>query len=401
MTGEISLRAAIPRPDIQNYQVKLGNLQLEIFSLPGLPAWELSSPSARLIAEHALFSPPNQVLLFGCHQGALAAYLAQILPSGQLTITDHNFTALEATRLTLSANDVPQADIQTGIELPSEYDQKYNAVIIQIPKGRLLARRWLLQAYNALTMDGNLYLVGSNRAGIQSVIKDAQELIGLGRILAYKKGNRLAHFIKRSRAIPAPIWTSSPGVAAHTWIEFSITLADHTYIIRSLPGVFSFDHPDEGTCMLLDTVHIPPGVKVLDAGCGYGIIGLYAAVSGAGIVHLVDNNLLAVAACRETLSMNGIKNAEVYAGDLLSPVLKDKYDLILSNPPFHTGHAVDYQIAHALIENSYQALNLGGRMIIVANRFIRYDRLIQEVYGNITIVAESSKFHVLSGLKSS
>jgi 16S rRNA (guanine1207-N2)-methyltransferase len=152
--------------------------------------------------------------------------------------------------------------------------------------------------------------------------------------------------------------------------------------------------------MLLDATQIPTGEKVLDAGCGYGIIGLFAAVNGSGIVHLVDNNLLAIAASRETLSLNRINNAHVYMGDLINPVLPDKYDLILSNPPFHTGMAVDYQIAHALIEASHQALNPAGRLIIVANRFIRYDRLIRDIFGNISILAQSGKFHILSGLKS-
>jgi 16S rRNA (guanine1207-N2)-methyltransferase len=54
-----------------------------------------------------------------------------------------------------------------------------------------------------------------------------------------------------------------------------------------------------------------------------------------------------------------------------------------------------------MIKQSFQALNPGGRMIIVANRFIRYDHLINEIFGNISILTESGKFHVLSGLKSS
>ena len=144
-----------------------------------------------------------------------------------------------------------------------------------------------------------------------------------------------------------PDWVKSPGVAPHTWVEFPIRLSNHTFDIRSLPGVFSYDRLDEGTEMLMGAVQIPPGAKVLDAGCGYGIIGLFAAVEGAGLVHLVDNNLLAVEACRETLSVNGIKNAEVSAGDLLNPWFPDQYDLVLSNPPFHAGQAVDYQVAHA------------------------------------------------------
>jgi 16S rRNA (guanine1207-N2)-methyltransferase len=289
----------------------------------------------------------------------------------------------------------------TGIDLPAECEQKFQLVVIQLPKGRQLWRRWLVQAYAALTGDGSLYITGSNHLGIQSALKDTQELFGPGRLLAYKKGNRLAQFIKPTVEKPPPDWMSSPGIAPRTWVEFTVSLSDHTYPIRSLPGVFSFDHLDEGTEMLLRAIQIRAGAKVLDAGCGYGMIGLYAADQGAGEVHLVDNNLLAIAACQATLAIHSIKNAEFFAADLLNPPLPDKYDLILSNPPFHTGHAVDYQVAHSLIENSFQALNPGGSLVIVANRFIRYDRLIKEIFGNVSILAESGKFHVLSGLKSS
>jgi 16S rRNA (guanine1207-N2)-methyltransferase len=400
MTDPIRQIPAFPRQEVPKYLVKLGDTQLEVLSIQGLPAWDDSSPSARLVVENVSFSLEDHVLLFGCHQGALAAYLAHALHPGQLSISDHNFTALEATKLMLIANAVPAADILSGIDLSSQHDQEFDVVIIQIPKGRLLTRRWLVQAFNALTQHGSLYVVGSNHSGIQSAIKDAQELMGEGRILAYKKGNRLAHFIKQYTDKTSPSWTISPGIALNSMVEFSITLSAHTYSIRSLPGVFSFDRLDEGTEMLLDAVCIPPGAKVLDAGCGYGIIGLFAAVKGAEVVHLIDNNLLAIAASRETLFINGVHNAEVIPGDLALSLPIDRYDLILSNPPFHTGHAVDYRIAHALIENSYQALDPGGRLVIVANRFIKYDRLIQEIYGNVSIMSESGKYHVLSGLKS-
>ncbi len=401
MTDQTIFIPLASRTDFRKQQVDLGGVPLEVYTLPGLPDWELVFPSAGLIAENVKINPTDHVLLLGCHQGALAAYLQRNLPAGQLSISDQNITAIEMTRLTLSVNKLPPAEMLTGVDQTAEVDQKFNAVIIQIPKGRLLSRRWLVQAYNALALSGNLYLVGSNRWGIESVIKDAQSLFGRGRILAYKKGNRLAHFSKRLHEVPEPDWAHAAGIEPHTWVEFSIPIEGLSYPIRSLPGIFSFDHLDAGTEMLLVTVQIPPGAKVLDAGCGYGIIGLFAAIKGAGMVHLIDNNLLALAACRETLSINNISNAQVFAGDLLNPLLPDKYDLILSNPPFHSGMAVDYQIAQSMIEASHQALNPGGHLVIVANRFIRYDRLIKEIYGNITILAESGKFHLLSGLKSS
>src|SRR4030042_1607403 len=227
----------------------------------------------------------------------------------------------------------------------------------------------------ALANSGKLFLAGSNNEGIHSLIKDAQELFGSVQVLAYKKGHRVAQFIRKTSAEPGPDWAHAPGIAPHTWVEFTITLPNQILSIRSLPGVFSYDHLDDGTHMLINTLQIQPGNKVLDVGCGYGIIGLFAAVHGATQVHLIDNNLLAVAASHENLALNHIVNADVFAGNLLDPILPNMYDLILTNPPFHTGHTVDYHIARAMISQSFQALNPGGKIIIVSNRFIRYDHL--------------------------
>ncbi|MFZ0533418.1 MAG: methyltransferase [Anaerolineales bacterium] len=394
------LKPNVPYAGEHHYSVILGKDSIEVITKPGLPDWDLISPSTQLLAKYPVIKPTDSVLLYGCHQGALGVYLARSLPEGLLWLTDNNQTALDMIQMTLKANNISSANILIDIELPPRLYQKFNTVYIQIPKGRQLTRRWLVQAYNALLLEGSLYISGSNNTGIKTMINDAQELFGQGRILAYKKGNRVAQFIKKSVAELTPEWAQTPGIAPGTWVEYSIHLANYTFRIRSLPGVFSFAHLDEGTKMLLDITTILPGANVLDVGCGYGIIGLYAAAKGAGLVHLIDNNLLAVSSCNETLTLNRITNAKVFAGDLLNPIGSNKYDLVLSNPPFHTGHAVDLQIAQALIDQSWQALNPGGQLIIVANRFIRYDHLIKAIFGNVSTLTESGKFHVLSGLKS-
>jgi 16S rRNA (guanine1207-N2)-methyltransferase len=259
----------------------------------------------------------------------------------------------------------------------------------------------LLQAYHALKPEGCLYIAGSNDLGIQSSVKDAAELFGNARILAYRKGNRLAHLVKTSSDAPLPPWASTPGIAPGTWVEFSINCSNHDFPIRGLPGVFSIGHLDEGTKLLVNAVEIHPGARVLDVGCGYGIIGLCASVKGCAWNDLVDSDQLAVASCRQTFDLNRISNFTVFAGDLLQPVLDQRYDLILSNPPFHAGRAVDYQVAHALIRQSFGCLSSKGQLAIVANRFLPYDRLIGDIFGNVSVLAESGKFYVLSGRKTS
>ena len=93
-------------------------------------------------------------------------------------------------------NQISTVRFLTDIDIPLSLHHKFDAVLMQNPKGRSLARRWLVQAHLALVEGGSLFIAGSNNSGIQSMIKDAQELFNNGSILAYKKGNRVAQFTK-------------------------------------------------------------------------------------------------------------------------------------------------------------------------------------------------------------
>jgi 16S rRNA (guanine1207-N2)-methyltransferase len=389
--------------DVRKLSVSLGDEQIELLSTPGLPEWEDLSPSINLLVKYSKLQSAENILLMGCDLGSLCVYLRRFFPAVSLAVHDLNATALEICRRTLSANGISQTSVNIleSAELPTTLEDTQDVVFLIAPKGRVLSRRWLVQAMHALKLGGRLFLVGANSAGIRSIIKDAGQLFGGGSLLAYKKGHRVAEFTRPSTTRPLPDWASFPGIAPHTWVEFPVTVFDQELTIRSLPGVFSYDHLDEGTALLLAHMQVPAGTRVVDIGCGYGIIGLSATIHGASLVHLVDNNLLAVASTRASLAVNHMPTAEVFCGDLLDPLSQYVYDLILSNPPFHRGHAVDYQIAEAMIRQSFHALHPGGRLVIVANRFIRYQRLIQDIFANVSILAESPKFHLLSGIKSS
>jgi len=357
---------------------------IQILTKAGISNWDQFTPVQALLAENA--RPQGDTLLLGSDHGGLAVALSLQGPES-LSCSDENAIALELTRRTFQANDLPPVRCISPLELGGPYE----TVIIRLPKGRKLARRWLLDAYSRLKEGGSCYLGGANSEGIQSVLKDANQLFdGVG-ILRYRKGCRVARMIKGDTHSPLPNWVGEPGIAPGSWVEFDLEITGKSYRMRSLPGVFSFNHLDPGSRMLLEHMNIPEGGRVLDFGCGCGVLGLAAVLMGADRVDLVDASLLAVAAAQENLRVHAPHAGRVLASDLLDAVQDQRYERIITNPPFHAGKAVDKSITQAFLRQAQKCLAPGGELILVANRFLRYD-----LFGQVTTLAADNKYHILS-----
>jgi 16S rRNA (guanine1207-N2)-methyltransferase len=385
--------------DVYEITSRLGDQDLRIFTKLGIANWDNISPSSTLLAERVALSHEGRVLLMGCGHGATAICLARKLSRGELWLMDIHCITLELASQTLKANQVHNTRIYEGISLLPEGAGTFDVVVVDLPKGRKTAQRWLIEAFDLLSQGGALYLAGAKDWGIRTAIKDAEEIFGEGSVLAYKKGNRIVRFCKTQDRLPEKGWWRAPGTAPGTWHEFLAETPHGPITMRSLPGVFSYDRTDEGTALLLPFLHAAAQEHVLDLGCGYGIVGLVAALSGAAQVDLVDENLLAIASAQENLRLHQVSGANVYPSDVLSAVRDRSYSLIATNPPFHSGKAVDYRVAQAFIEQSWQALEKGGRFLLVANRFIRYDRLMEKLYPRVEVKTQTNLYQVLQGEK--
>ncbi|NOQ38259.1 methyltransferase [archaeon] len=109
--------------------------------------------------------------------------------------------------------------------------------------------------------------------------------------------------------------------------------------------------PSDDTYLLLDsleTVDFRAGSRVLEVGCGTGIIAI--ALSGrAASVVACDINLHAVDVCKRNAARNKVKNVEVVGSDLFSGV-SGRFDLIVFNTPYlpqDSGETVSGEINHA------------------------------------------------------
>jgi len=384
---------------VQTFEVHVAGVPVAYCSKPGLADWQEVRPAEHLLAEHAELPPGGRLLLLGCRHGALAAALSRRLSPGEFRVTDTSSIALELCRRTLALAGLPEARVFSPLDPEEPSPAVVDTCLIQLPKGRDLARRWLLEAWRALRPGGLLFLAGANQEGIQTAIKDAAGLFGGAAVMGFKKGSRVARLQKpEAGASPVPTWAGEAGIAPGTWIEFRAQTPLGAFELRSLPGVFSHDRLDPGSELLLQALaRIPPAERVLDLGCGTGILGLAAARRGAGEVDLVDDNLLAVLCARENARWLGMERVRALPGDGVVPVEGQLYNLALSNPPFHAGKGVDYRAAQAFIAGARRVLAPGGRLVLVANRFIRYDRLLREVFESVEVLEENSRYHVLAG----
>src|SRR5690606_38449600 len=120
--------------------------------------------------------------------------------------------------------------------------------------------------------------------------------------------------------------------------------------VTSYPGVFSHGRLDEGSALLLSWLAQQTlSGRALDIGCGAGILTAFLARAGLE-VSAVDLSATAVAATQATLAAN-LLTARVSAGDLYAPV-SGRFDLIVTNPPFHDGLERTTAVSERLIREA-------------------------------------------------
>jgi 16S rRNA (guanine1207-N2)-methyltransferase len=152
--------------------------------------------------------------------------------------------------------------------------------------------------------------------------------------------------------------------------------------LQTASALFSPRAIDRGTLAMLSCVEFQPDQKVLDLGCGYGVVGLVAAgFTPPSQVWLVDKDPVAVRLSRENARLNAAPEINVVLSDGFDGLGETGFDLILCNPPYQA----DFAVPKHFIEKGFNRLVIGGRMLMVTKRELWYRNKFTAIFGGVAL----------------
>ncbi|WP_447926299.1 methyltransferase [Vreelandella sp. EE27] len=262
----------------------------------------------------------------------------------------------------------------------AEIDLAAGQVVLFWPKAHQLGLWWLQWLCHTLPEGTAVAIVGEHQGGIKRVPQFLDE-----QGMACDKldnARRCSLFTTRTRG------ASDPENAWTTFEAQDLALVSH-------PGVFGHGKVDDGTRLLLEQLekHLPQkSLRVLDMGCGDGIITAWLAKRGFDVTA-VDVSAFAVKACQRTLAANEL-SARVLESDVFEALEDEQFDVIVSNPPFHQERDISYGPSARLIEQAREHLSPQGQLMLVANAFLPYPPLLQRALSDVETLANNRRFKV-------
>ena len=282
----------------------------------------------------------------------------------------------------LEAAGIDACAATPGSDLAARWPERARTVALVLAgdRGNAYAQAQVAWAHACTPPGGTLYLAGDRDKGFDRYVRQAGAAFGTGEVIARDGGMRVARLIRRPG--PTPPLPEPEGYEA-----FGVRVV-------GLPGVFSAAKPDKATGILLTRLADLDltGQRVLDLGCGAGLIGAWAASRGAQVT-LVDGDLQSVRSSEATLAASGL-SGEVLHSDVDAALGERQFDVILTNPPFHVGRGVVLDVAREFIATAGRRLVPGGKMYLVANEPLPYEQALGTL-GTVREVVREQGFKVL------
>lgn len=266
---------------------------------------------------------------------------------------------------------------QTGAPVFSAFpEERFDATLVCLPRSKDAAKDRIAQAM--AVSQGMLFVDGQKTDGIESLLKDVRRRTEVLGVVSKAHGK---------------LFWCAPSAEFADWRAAANVFEDRW---QTVPGVFSAGHVDPGSALLAD--HIPENLSgvVADLGAGWGYLAgrVLERCPAISNLHLVEAQGAALDCARQNVTDPRARfhweDATTWSG-----VPRTAVDMVIMNPPFHTGRAAEPDLGRAFIMSAARVLRPGGRLLMVANRHLPYEATLSESFAEVAEIGGTSKFKLL------
>ncbi|MCG6114394.1 MAG: class I SAM-dependent methyltransferase [Mesorhizobium sp.] len=258
----------------------------------------------------------------------------------------------------------------------------YDVALVLAGRHRGQNEAWMREAAARVRDFGLVVVAASKKNGGDSLRRRTAGDVALSGHLSKHHG-MVFWFDKPAAPLPEP--------------EDAVAVIDERF--RTAPGMFSHGRIDVGSRLLAS--QLPQNVKgtIADLGAGWGYLSaeLVSRKAGDLALHLYEADFASCTAARANLLSvpEGVR-VEVFWRDVTAEPLERQYNLMVMNPPFHAaGHGADPALGLAMIEAAAKGLRKGGRLYMVANVALPYERFLAGRFARFEETARDQGFKVL------
>ena len=260
-------------------------------------------------------------------------------------------------------------------------------MLFHIAKEKSINKHLMLSFFESFSPLNALSMFGKKQQGILSLIKFAQSLDADVEIIKHK--NKYIEARIPYKNIP-------PEQSDYNTL---IPVKDTGMVSKM--GVYGYNKVDVGSLLLIEAlagmiskqsiaIH---NLSLLDLGCGYGYLSVKAQELGFKMIDATDNCAGALLASQKNFQSFGI-HGSVVASDCAKNI-STKYNVVLSNPPFHQGFDHKKSLTEAFVSSARQHLTEKGFALFVVNQFIGIEKIAKKYFPHYTVILKESGYKVV------
>lgn len=279
--------------------------------------------------------------------------------------------------------------VAAGNPVTRRIEGQFDLILCRLTGDKAENRATLARAWDHLAPGGTWVAAGPKETGAASLEAECAA--------AFPLAGALAKY--HCRVFWAQKTTPQPPALLESWIAAAQPGPYPGPGYWTRPGLFSWREIDPGSRLLVEALPANLSGRGADLGAGWGYLAVETLRRAAPAcrLDLYEAEALALEAAQHALTAAGLADrATLHWADVAADPLPERtYDFVVMNPPFHRGKQTDVGLGQAFLAAAARMLRASGRLLLVANRQLPYERLLREQFASVTTQNETGVYKVI------